>query len=136
MEFLNIKILNTAVERLMNQELAELGLTYTQTTVIGYLFDNDGREVCQKDIEDSLGLTHPTMSSILSRMEKNGFLTTEPSSVDRRYKTIRLTPKATELRAAISEKYQRLKTVLYQGISEEDRAVFEVVLRTMLQNLR
>lgn len=74
MELLTIKMLNTAIERVMNREMSDLGLTYTQTTVIGYLLENRGQDICQRDIEYNLGLTHPTVSSILNRMEANGLI--------------------------------------------------------------
>ena len=65
-----IKILNTAIERILNKEMAELGITYTQATVIGFLNRNKDVEICQRNIEENLGLTHPTVSSILARLEE------------------------------------------------------------------
>ncbi len=53
MELLQIKILNTAVERMLNQEMAELGITYTQSTVIGYLIENQDKDVCQRVLGSS-----------------------------------------------------------------------------------
>ena len=37
MDIIEFKILNTAIERVLNQELAELDITYMQAYVIGYL---------------------------------------------------------------------------------------------------
>ena len=36
MDLIDFKIVNTAIERLLNKELAEFENTYTQATVIGY----------------------------------------------------------------------------------------------------
>ena len=73
MELIHIKVLNTAIERILNKELAEYDITYTQATVIGYLKHHPEQDICQKDIEINLGLTHPTVSSILSRMEEKKY---------------------------------------------------------------
>ena len=37
MELLDIKILNTAIERQINKELAKLDITCTQANVVGFL---------------------------------------------------------------------------------------------------
>lgn len=134
MELLTVKMLNTAVERIMNQEMAELGLTYTQTTVIGYLLENQGRDVCQKDIEYSLGLTHPTVSSILSRMESNGLIETYAFASDHRYKRIVLTDKAMSLSRQISLKYQEVKKRLFDGVSKEQRESLNETMQMILKN--
>lgn len=136
MELLDIKMLNTAVERTMNQEMAELGLTYTQTTVIAYLLENQDKDVCQKDIEYNLGLTHPTVSSILNRMEANGFIATQAMPSDHRYKKIVLCEKALGLSKPISQKYQTFKKKLFSGVSAEQRELMNATIQTMLKNIK
>lgn len=134
MELLNIKMLNTAIERLMNKEMAALGITYTQATVIGYLIENRGKDVCQKDIETNLGLTHPTVSSILSRMEANGMILTAPMPADRRYKKVILTEKAEELSAQISKIYKQAKSKLFEGVAAGQREQMNAAVRAVLKN--
>lgn len=136
MELLNIKMLNTAVERVMNRELAELGLTYTQASVIGYLAQGEYRDLCQRDIEEALGLTHPTVSSILSRMEASGLVTTEPLPADRRHKVVRLTEQAAALSTSVSTKYNEVKARLYDGVSPAQRALVDETVQRMLENMR
>lgn len=136
MELLNLKMLNTAVERIMNQEISELGLTYTQATVIGYLIENQDKTVCQKDIEYNLGLTHPTVSSILSRMEANGMVLSEPLPSDRRYKRIILTEKAESLSEQISEKHKKVKAMLFDGVSPAQRELMNVTIQMILKNIK
>ena len=50
-----------------------LNLTLSQARVLKYISDKGGR-VAQKSIEDHLGVSHPTVVGIVSRMEKNGYL--------------------------------------------------------------
>lgn len=136
MELLNIKMLNTAVERAMNRELAGLGLTYAQASVIGYLVQSGERDVCQRDIEEALGLTHPTVSSILARMEASGLVATEPLPADRRHKVVRLTEAATALSGSVSARYQAVKARLYDGVSPAQRALVDETVQKMLENMR
>lgn len=136
MELLTIKMLNTAVERIMNQEMSALGLTYTQTTVIGYLIENQDKDVCQKDIEYNLGLTHPTVSSILNRMEANGLISTQTLASDHRYKKIALTDKAANLSQQIDERYQSVKERLFADVSPAQRELMNVTMKMILKNIQ
>ncbi len=135
MKLLQFKILNTAIERILNNEMADIGLTYTQATVIGYLKQNVDKEICQKDIEYSLGLTHPTVSSILSRMEEGGMIVTETLSSDRRYKRIIPTEEAISLSECIHDKIEKIKEQLFDGISSEQEDFLDGMIKVMIQNV-
>lgn len=135
MKLLQFKILNTAIERILNNEMADIGLTYTQATVIGYLKQNVDKEICQKDIEYSLGLTHPTVSSILSRMEEGGMIVTETLSSDRRYKRIIPTEEAINLSECIHDKIEKIKEQLFDGISSEQEDFLDDMIKLMIQNV-
>lgn len=135
MKLLQFKILNTAIERILNNEMADIGLTYTQATVIGYLKQNVDKEICQKDIEYSLGLTHPTVSSILSRMEEGGMIVTETLSSDRRYKKIVPTEEAISLSECIHDKIEKIKEQLFDGISSEQEDFLDGMIKVMIQNV-
>ncbi|MBD5383918.1 MAG: MarR family transcriptional regulator, partial [Ruminococcaceae bacterium] len=53
--------------------LKEQGVTFSQTLVIDFLHSQGGRAT-QKEIEDHLQVSHPTVVGIISRLEKNGFV--------------------------------------------------------------
>lgn len=135
MELIQFKILNTAIERILNNEMSDIGLTYTQATVIGYLKRNMDKEICQKDIEYSLGLTHPTVSSILSRMEESGMIDTEPLPSDHRYKKIKPTEKAINCSECIHEKIEKIRKQMFAGISSEQEEVLNAAIKKMIQNI-
>ncbi|MDE5994272.1 MAG: MarR family transcriptional regulator [Oscillospiraceae bacterium] len=135
MELLQFKILNTAIERILNNEMADIGLTYTQATVIGYLKQNMNKDICQKDIEYNLGLTHPTVSSILNRMEESGMITTETLPSDHRYKKIVPTEEAISLSECIHDKIEKIKKQLFKNISSEQEDSLSSVIKTMIGNI-
>lgn len=136
MDIMEFKILNTAIERILNQEMAELDITYTQATVIGYLNMNRASEICQKDIEHGLGLTHPTVSSILNRLEEKNLIMTEPLESDRRYKKIVLTEKSTAMASAIQEKIEKIAERLFCNFSEEEIEALSGVISQLIKNIK
>jgi DNA-binding MarR family transcriptional regulator len=135
MHLIDFKILNTAIERLLNKELAKFGITYAQATVIGYLKRNSEREICQKDIEYHLGLTTPTVSSILSRMEEKQMIITQISKVDRRYKSVTLTPKAFEMAEDISVKIEQITATLFDGIPVDEQEALNETIKKIIKNI-
>ena len=135
MHLIDFKILNTAIERLLNKELAEFGITYTQATVIGYLKRNTDKEICQKDIEYNLGLTTPTVSSILSRMKEKQMIVTRSSKSDRRYKSVSLTEKALEIAEDISVRIDKITEILFEGIPIEEQKALSETMRKIIKNI-
>ena len=136
MELLDFKILNTAIERLLNQKLAEFGITYTQATVIGYLKRNQGKEIFQKDIEYHLGLNHSTVSILLRRMEDKQMVKIQCLDSDRRYKKVSITAQALEISEQISVIIQEITTLLLQGISSERQQQISQTMKQMIQNIK
>lgn len=129
------KILNTAIERILNQELSEFDITFTQATVIGFLNLNKNRDICQKDIELALGLTHPTMSSILSRLQEKELIFTEPLESDRRYKKIVLTDKSSGLTEILKNKISQISDRVFDGMSEEEIEILEGFMIRLIDNI-
>lgn len=135
MDIMEFKILNTAIERILNQEMAELDITYTQATVIGFLNMNESKEICQKDIEHGLGLTHPTVSSILNRLEEKNLIMTEPLQSDRRYKKIVLTDKSSDMTYAIKAKIAKITDQIFSGFSEKESDQLSFTIRKLINNI-
>lgn len=136
MDIMEFKILNTAIERILNQEMAELDITYTQATVIGYLNMNKNSDICQKDIEHGLGLTHPTVSSILNRLEEKKLIVTQPLESDRRYKKIVLTDKSSSMTLAISEKITKITAKLFNGLSQMEIEQLSSTINDLISNIK
>lgn len=134
-DIMEFKILNTAIERILNQEMAELDITYTQATVIGFLNMNQSMDICQKDIEHGLGLTHPTMSSILNRLEEKKLIITEPLQSDRRYKKIILTDKSADMISAINDKIEKISDQLFHGLEEKEKEQLAYTVRKLIDNI-
>lgn len=135
MNLMKVKILNTAIERCLNRELAIYDLTYTQAGIIGFLAQNQDKEICQKDVELTLGLTHPTVSSILSRLEEKNLIFTVTLEADRRFKQIQLTPQSLALYETIDQKVEEISQMIFGGVSPEQQQYLSSLLTKMTENL-
>ena len=81
------------IENLPNKKRVE-SMTGTNGCIIGYLAENSGRDVFQKDIEKAFGITRSTASKVINLMEQKGLVERQSVSCDARLKKIVLTEKS------------------------------------------
>ena len=128
------RILHWCTDQAMTAALAEMDLTASQGHVLGYLAHR--REpACSRDIEEAFRLSHPTVSGLLSRLEKKGFIEFRPDEADRRCKRIYLLPKGMECLDVMHRTIEHNEERLVRDFTEEERAVFADLLRRAIHNM-
>lgn len=128
-------MLNNRLSARCNKELEEIELTISQSEIIAYLIHNEHREVNQRDIELEFKLMNPTVTGILNRLEKKGFVKRTKSESDRRYKRVELTEKGRELKGEMLKKVMETKKILFRGLSDDELNVFGNTLRILIDNI-
>ena len=96
--------------------------------------DSQGR-ILARDIEEAFQLSHPTVSGILSRLEKKGFIEFRPDPEDRRCKRIYVLQKGVELHETMRRTIADTESQLVSGFSEEEKALFRQFLCRAIENL-
>lgn len=89
----------------------------------------------QKELLKTTHISQPTMTALLTRMERDGVLTREMNPDNRRAQLVRLTEQA---RADLPQVAQVLQDVVAEaltGISQEDQDRLMGVLKLVVQNL-
>ena len=76
-----------------------------------------------------------TVAEILSLMEKNKLIERISSKEDARLKKIVLTPKAIEIKKAVSKKIKEVENKIKNGLSKEEIEEFSRIIIKMSQNL-
>ncbi len=104
--------------------------------LIRYLYENQERDVFQRDIEKAFSISRSMVTVTLQLMEKNGLIRRESVAQDARLKRIVLTQKARDLHRQIEADIMAFESDLARGISEEEQEVFLRVAKKMQENLR
>lgn len=104
--------------------------------LIRYLYENQERDVFQRDIEKAFSISRSSVTVTLQLMEKNGLIRRESVAQDARLKRIVLTQKARDLHRQIEADIMTFESNLARGISEEEQEVFLRVAKKMQENLR
>ena len=118
----------------MNRKLQELELTCAQGHAIGFL-RHSKEPPCARDMETAYGLSHATVSGILSRMESKGFIEQRPDPKDRRIKRIYLLEKGTACSESIHRHIEESEGIMAEGFTAEELKQFRGYLRRAISNL-
>ncbi len=90
------------MRRTLVQRLNDYGLTATQYITLWSLYEC-GEEIPLSQLGRKLFLDNPTVTGIVDRMERDGFLERVPDENDRRVIKVRLTKKSINLREQVKE---------------------------------
>ena len=129
-----IKTVSDILGREANFMLKEQDLTWAQSRLIGFLTRNGG-ERTQKEIENFLEVSHPTVVGIVSRMEQNGFVTCRTDQMDRRNKIVSLTEKSMDAGRTMWDMLKRQDEIMFSGFTAEERDRLDEYLLRIYDNL-
>ncbi len=130
-----IKKINELIIKRANKDLAQFGLTLQQAQFLGYLRENTGKPITQRDIEQHFNVSHPTASGLVKRLAEKGLIDVTQSIEDRRKHLLTLTQKDEHIYQQSRKFRNQLEASLLKDISEEDQEHLFRLLCQMSANL-
>ncbi len=128
------RILHWCTDQAMTTALAQMDLTASQGHIMGFLAHRDDPP-CSRDIEEAFRMSHPTVSGLLSRLEKKGFIEFRPDETDRRIKRIFILPKGRECLELMHNTIQHTEAQMVRDFTPEERAQFSDLLTRAIRNM-
>lgn len=129
-----VRILHWCIDQSMTSALEKMELTAAQGHVMGYLA-HCKEPPCPRDLETHFQLSHPTVSGLLSRLEKKGFLQLRPDENDRRCKRIHILPKGHECLETMYRTILSNEERVVEGFSPEEQETFSRLLEQAISNM-
>lgn len=129
-----LKMLHFYTDQAITNALAEMELTSAQGHILGFLTHRK-EPPCPRDIEEAFHLSHPTVSGLLSRMEKKEFIAIRPDEQDKRCKRIFLLPKGEACSQKIHQTILATENRLTQDFTPEEQEAFTRLLDRAIQNM-
>ena len=114
------------VQRFYENNLLVFGLTPVQYFVIVTLYNQDGMKF--KDLASALSIEGPTLTGLLDRMEKAGFLERRGDPEDRRSVLVYLKDKGKQIGPEVNGLASKLDQKLRVQFSNEDFNLFMSIL--------
>lgn len=129
-----VRILHWCNDQRMTAALMQMDLTASQGPILGFIAHRQ-TPPCARDIEEEFRLSHPTVSGLLSRLEKKGFIELFPDETDRRCKRLRLLPRGEECLAIIRQTIDQNEIQLVEGFTDEEKDLFFNFLNRAIANM-
>lgn len=129
-----LRILHGCTDQFLSAAVTQMDLTPVQSRVVGYLAHRS-EPPCAKDVEEEFQLSHPTVSGILSRLEKKAFVEFRPDPADRRCKRIYVLEKGWEHIGQIHRIINENEDRIVDGFTEEEKQQFAAFLERAIRNM-
>ena len=128
-------LLNTMINDYLKNKLREIGnddMVPSHAAILSIVYANGGK-VQIKTICDTLLKQKTTITEMINRLVRLGYLTKEDCTVDKRITYVIATEKALDFQKKFEMISNELLDQVYQGFSEEEKIEFT---RSMLKALR
>ncbi len=134
-----IHMLDMGMKKILDTRMKAEGcdeVTLMHGWILKYLYDNQDREVYQKDIEKRFGIGRSTVTTIIQLMEKRELVCRESVERDARLKKVTLTEKGRLHNDLVKANIHRMNSLALAGISEEEKAEFLRISDKIAWNLK
>lgn len=129
-----LRVLFSMIDQQISLSLEDMDLTSSQGHVMGFVMQCKDMP-CPKDVEEAFGLSHPTVSGLLSRLEKKDFLELIPDEHDRRCKRIWVLPKGRQCMQRLYSAIKQTEEQVLAGFTPEEQETFDQFLDRAIRNL-
>ena len=123
-------------ERVFNKKLRDYDindLNGAQGRIIFSLWQNDNISISELARHTALGKT--TLTSMLDRLERSGYIVRKVDEGDKRRTLVALTEKSKSLEGSHEAVSREMTSLFYEGLSEKQIDEFEGLLKHILSNL-
>ena len=103
------------------------GLVPSHGDILVCLYQND--KMTMKEIADKINRTRPTVTVLVDKLEKLGYIKREISQEDSRYTYIVLTKKGQDFKPVFEKISEDLNNMLYKNLSEDESDILENLLQ-------
>lgn len=107
------------------------GLVPSHGDILVCLYKNS--KMTMKDIANCIHRTKPTVTVLVDKLEKLGYLKREASNEDNRSTNIVLTQKGEDFQTTFEKISKDLNEMLYKNLSPEESELIEKLLRKVLK---
>jgi len=136
-----IEILLTAKS---NRYLQKFNVTWSQAQILKYLAMHvaatntkigEPTDVFQKDLEEFFGLSNPTVTGLLNRLEAKELVKRDTFAQDRRWKRLILTEKGYDVQEKSFEGFLKMEEELLSVFPRSEKDIFIKCLHNLYESL-
>lgn len=115
------------------KEMGPMDLKPGQAGILFILSKESG--MSQKLLAEKIGITPPSMTAALRKLEAKGYVEKEPDVCDQRILRVRLTEKGENCIEGLKRVADHMEEILFRNFSQEERLLMKRLLLEMRKNL-
>ncbi|MBW0148206.1 MarR family transcriptional regulator [Marinobacter arenosus] len=119
--------------KMLDERLKDLGVTQARWSTMVYL-DKGGEGLTQRELASLMAIENPTLVRLLDSLEQQGLIERRPCPNDRRARRLHLTAAGRAFMDDLSERAEKLREQMLEGISDEDIECTVKVFNKILEN--
>ena len=117
-----------------NKILKEHGITMQQAMILQHLFLAEEQKINQKDLEIFLGISNPSVTSLMKTMVAKRLILRLPDRSDARSYLLHITPRALELKQVVMQALEQLQAEFCAGLTEAELIQLSALLEKVSLN--
>lgn len=131
-----VKHLHKMFEQAINENMSSVNLTRSQMDVLVYTYfkNQNGIEVNQVDIERDLNLKNPTVTGLISRLEKKEYVKREKSSKGSNYKSIIVTESGKAIIENGKQITDKVEKEIFSVLTDEEKKELTRLIQKVIDN--
>ena len=123
------------MELIMGQAMAEKGLSAAQGHIVLFILRHSQQGTSLTEIHQEFGYSMASLSSILKRLRKHGYVRVEPCLEDNRRKMLFATSQAMELERFLIHTLSDTCDRAYRGFSDAELTQLDMLQKKLIRNL-
>lgn len=131
-----LHMINHRVYLRANQIFKPYGLTVQQALILDYLFSSSQEKINQKDIESFLGISNPSVTSLMKTMVAKRLVRRLPDRTDARSYLLQATSQAQELKEPVQNALEQIKSEFRGSLTDVELAQFMELLEKIDRSFR
>ena len=119
----------------VERRIGSLGIHHSQHRVLVHLARRGGEPPSQKELAERLGVSPAAVTTLLQRLEKEGYISRAITDEDNRRHEIRITERGLAKVLEGREIFESIDRAMFEGFSEEEMATLISFMERIDQNL-
>ena len=119
----------------VERQIGSLGIHHSQHRVLMHLARRGGEPPSQRELAERLGVSPAAVTTILQRLEKEGYISRAITDEDNRRHEIRITERGLAKVLEGREIFETTDRSMFEGFSEEEMATLISFMERIDQNL-
>ena len=123
-------------EQQINENMISVNVTRSQMEVLVYTYikNKNGIEVNQVDLEKDLNLKNPTVTGLISRLEKKGYMKREKSSKGPNYKSVLITDEGIRIIEEVKRIADNVEKEMFSVLDKDEKKELTRLLQKVIDS--